>query len=115
MVRAAFREASAGLAKNKLKTAIYDPPKKGMPYLVVTLSPEGVVAIAVESKEEARVLMSKKTLKVLRRRKTWTELIARLAAITLRRPITLVHTTPECTLPPDSIQGLAPRQRLLWT
>ena len=51
--------------KSKAKTAIYHPPKKGMPYLVVTVSPEGVVATAVESKEEARVLASKKTLKVL--------------------------------------------------
>ena len=42
--------------KIKPKTAIYHPPKKGMPYLVVTVSPEGVVAIAVESKDEARVL-----------------------------------------------------------
>jgi len=41
--------------KQKTKTAIYHPPKKGMPYLVVTVSPEGVVAIAVESKDEARV------------------------------------------------------------
>ena len=46
----------------KPKTAIYHPPKKGMPYLVVTVSPEGVVAIAVETKDEARVLASKKTL-----------------------------------------------------
>ncbi len=51
--------------KQKSKTAIYHPPKKGMPYLVVTVSPEGVVAIAVESKDEARVLASKKTLRVL--------------------------------------------------
>ena len=51
--------------KQKTKTAIYHPPKKGMPYLVVTVSPEGVVAIAVESKDEARVLASKKTLRVL--------------------------------------------------
>ena len=46
--------------KQKTKTAIYHPPKKG-----VTVSPEGVVATAVESKDEARVLASKKTLKVL--------------------------------------------------
>ncbi len=52
-------------SKSKAKTAIYHPPKKGMPFLVVTVSPEGVVAIAVESKEEARVLASRKTLKVL--------------------------------------------------
>jgi hypothetical protein len=48
----------------KTKTAIYHPPKSGMPYLVVTVSPEGVTATAVESKEEARVLSSKKTMKV---------------------------------------------------
>ncbi len=48
----------------KSKTAIYHPPKSGMPYLVVTVSPEGVTAVAVESKEEARILASKKTMKV---------------------------------------------------
>jgi hypothetical protein len=32
--------------------------------LVVTVSPDGVVATAVETKEEARILASKKTLKV---------------------------------------------------
>jgi hypothetical protein len=52
-------------SKSKAKTAIYHPPKKGMPFLVVTVSPEGAVAIAVESKEEARVLASKKSLRVL--------------------------------------------------
>jgi len=35
-----------------------------MPYLVVTVSHEGVVATAVETKEEARILGSKKTIKV---------------------------------------------------
>jgi hypothetical protein len=45
----------------KIKVGIYHPPKAGMPYLVVTVSPEGVLATAVESKEEARVLASKKT------------------------------------------------------
>jgi hypothetical protein len=35
-----------------------------MPYLVVTVSPEGVTATAVASKDEARILASKKTLKV---------------------------------------------------
>jgi hypothetical protein len=51
------------MAKNT-KTAIYHPPKPGMPYLVVTVSPEGVTATAVASKHEARVLASKRTLKV---------------------------------------------------
>ena len=35
-----------------------------MPYLVVTVSPEGVTATAVETKEEARVLASRKTMNV---------------------------------------------------
>jgi hypothetical protein len=53
------------MPKNKqTKTAIYHPPKSGMPYLVVTVSPEGVTATAVDTKEEARVLASKKTMKV---------------------------------------------------
>ncbi len=45
----------------KTKTAIYHPPKASMPYLVVTVSPEGVSAVAVSSKDEARVLASKTT------------------------------------------------------
>jgi hypothetical protein len=35
-----------------------------LPYLVVTVSPDGVDVTAVSSKEEARILVSKKTLKV---------------------------------------------------
>ena len=41
--------------KQKTKTAIYHPPKKGMPYLVVTVSPEGVVAIAVECSRQRSI------------------------------------------------------------
>jgi hypothetical protein len=54
------------MAKNKAKTktAIYHPPKKGMPYMVVTVSSEGVTATAVESKDEARMLASKRAMKV---------------------------------------------------
>jgi hypothetical protein len=48
----------------KTKTAIYHPPKSGMPYLVVTVSPEGVVATAVDPKDEARILASKKAQSV---------------------------------------------------
>ena len=58
------------MAKHKTKTAIYHPPKSGMPYLVVTVSPDGVDVTAVSSKEEARILASKKTLKVLVRDET---------------------------------------------
>ena len=48
----------------KIRVGIYHPPKSGMPYLVVTVSPDGVIATAVESKDEARVLASKKTQSV---------------------------------------------------
>src|SRR6476620_12346916 len=60
-------EGRLSMAKNKTKprTAIYHPPKSGMPYLVVTVSPEGVTATAVESKDEARILASKRTMKIL--------------------------------------------------
>jgi hypothetical protein len=61
---AALVQSSPMPKGKKTKTAIYHPPKSGMPYLVVTVSPEGVTATAVESKEEARVLASKKTMKV---------------------------------------------------
>jgi hypothetical protein len=54
----------------KTKTAIYHPPKKGMPYMVVTVSPEGVTATAVESKDEARMLASKRAIKVQLRDET---------------------------------------------
>ena len=50
--------------KSRAKTAIYHPPKKGMPYLVVTVSQEGISATAVNLKDEDRMLASKKTLAV---------------------------------------------------
>jgi hypothetical protein len=59
-----WRATSMAKNKTKAKTAIYHPPKKGMPYLVVTVSSEGVTVTAVGSKEEARILASKKTLDV---------------------------------------------------
>jgi hypothetical protein len=49
----------------KTTTGIYHPPKPGMPYLVVTVSPEGVTATAVETKDEARILASKKSAAVV--------------------------------------------------
>jgi hypothetical protein len=54
-----------GKGKKKYRTAVYHPPKSGMPYLVVTVSPDGVTATAVETKDEARILASTKTMKVL--------------------------------------------------
>jgi hypothetical protein len=53
------------MPKSKTRTAIYHPPKKGMPYLVVTISPNGAVAAtAVGSKDEARMLASSKVREV---------------------------------------------------
>ena len=64
-VRGPTSGAREVMAKSKkTKTAIYHPPKSGMPYLVVTVSAEGVTVTAVESKDEARILASKKTMKV---------------------------------------------------
>jgi hypothetical protein len=51
--------------KKKYRTAVYHPPKEGMPYLVVTITPDGITATAVESKDEARILASKRVMKVL--------------------------------------------------
>jgi len=54
-----------GKGRKKYRTAVYHPPKSGLPYLVVTVSPDGVTATAVETKDEARILASTKTMKVL--------------------------------------------------
>ena len=48
----------------KTKTAVYHPPKSGMPFLVVTVSAEGITATACESEYEARILASKRTMTV---------------------------------------------------
>jgi hypothetical protein len=48
----------------KTETTIYHPPKKGMPHLVVTVSPSGLNVMAVSLKDEARILASKKTIEV---------------------------------------------------
>jgi hypothetical protein len=48
----------------KTRVGIYHPPKSGMPYLVVIVSPEGVQAVACDSKHEARILASSTAQKV---------------------------------------------------
>jgi len=48
------------MAKPKTKTAIYHPPKPGMPYLVVTVTPEGVSAQPASSKLQARAFALEK-------------------------------------------------------
>jgi hypothetical protein len=64
--RSAFQQCRSYIVGKgkKTKTGVYHPPKSGMPYSVVTVSPEGVTATACGSKEEARILASKKTMKV---------------------------------------------------
>lgn len=52
------------VGRHHIQTAVYHPPKSGMPYLVVTVAPEGVTATACESKDKARILASKKTMAV---------------------------------------------------
>ena len=42
------------------ETVIYEPPHPGLPYLVVTLTPNGVTAIPVKSNTEARVTISQR-------------------------------------------------------
>jgi hypothetical protein len=54
------------MAKPKTKTAIYHPPKPGMPYLTVTITSEGISTLA-PSKGEARALALKITQEVLLR------------------------------------------------
>ena len=41
----------------KKDTAIYEPPKKGFPYLVVTVLPDGVQAVPVDSRPKARKIV----------------------------------------------------------
>jgi hypothetical protein len=48
------------MAKPKSRTAIYHPPKPGMPYLVVTVTPDGVSALPAPSKDEARTMALEK-------------------------------------------------------
>lgn len=55
------------MAKPKTKTAIYHPPKPGMPYLVVTITSEGISTLATPSKGEARALALKITQEMLLR------------------------------------------------
>ena len=39
------------------ETVIYEPPKAGLPYLVVTLEPHGLSVLQASSRTEARTLV----------------------------------------------------------
>jgi hypothetical protein len=47
------------------RTTIYDPPKEGLPYLVVTFTPDGLKITAANSSLSARTIASEG---VIRRR-----------------------------------------------
>ena len=47
------------------RTTIYDPPKEGLPYLVVTFTPDGLKIISAASRLAARTIASEG---VIRRR-----------------------------------------------
>lgn len=40
------------------ETVIYPPPKSGLPFLVVTLAPDGLTVLSAESRTEARTLIA---------------------------------------------------------
>jgi hypothetical protein len=40
------------------ETVMYEPPAPSLPYLVVTITPTGVNAVAVKSRTEARVMVA---------------------------------------------------------
>ena len=43
-------------------TTIYDPPKEGLPYLVVTFAPEGMKITTTHSSLAARTIASERTI-----------------------------------------------------
>jgi hypothetical protein len=44
-------------------TIIYDPPKEGLPYLVVTFTPEGMKITAADSNLAARTIASDRVIR----------------------------------------------------
>jgi hypothetical protein len=51
-----------------VKTAIYEPPKEGLPYLVVTFASDGLNVLTVNSSVEARAVVSKRMIRRRRER-----------------------------------------------
>jgi len=50
----------------RTETVIYEPPKDGLPYLVVTIGPDGLTVVSADSRTHARKLTSEQ---VMQRRK----------------------------------------------
>ena len=49
--------------------AIYEPPRDGLPYLVVTVLPDGVNVVTAKSRTEARTIVSERAIARRRARK----------------------------------------------
>jgi hypothetical protein len=53
-----------------VKTAIYEPPKEGLPYLVIAFEPDGMKVFPVDSEFEARTMVSERAIRRRRERKS---------------------------------------------
>jgi hypothetical protein len=53
-----------------VKTAIYSPPKEGLPYLIVTFKSDGLKVLTANSSVEARAVVSERTIRRRRERKS---------------------------------------------
>ena len=52
-----------------VRTAIYEPPEKGLPYLVVTVASDGLSVVTANSSVEARAMVSERVIRRRRERK----------------------------------------------
>jgi hypothetical protein len=51
-----------------IKTAIYEPPKRGLPYLIVTFASDGLNVLTANSSVEARLKVSERAIRRRRER-----------------------------------------------
>jgi hypothetical protein len=51
-----------------VKTAIYEPPKNGLPYLVVAFESDGLKVFTANSEFEARTIVSERAIRRRRER-----------------------------------------------
>ena len=52
-----------------VKAAIYEPPKEGLPYLIVTFESDGLNVVTANSSVEARAMVSERAIRRRRERK----------------------------------------------
>ena len=64
-----YRFATTGTAMPGT-TTIYDPPKEGLPYLVVTFTPEGMKIATANSSLAARTIASERAIRRRSERRT---------------------------------------------